>query len=495
MRYLTRLTAFAVAIGWALDAFPSIATAQDTAQQLDVLDLDAFDESDAPRLSSETPDIGADTVPQPEPPEAEVTRAKIRSEIMAANAAGFLVPENADLSRYPVETLRELETILADQPDPCLKAVETALFLNARHPPSLLEYGGKLTLEGLPKEMAKIWVLPDEGDLMVAVSKGWTNLAVSGFDIVSKSVRSYDAFLDAHMRAVIDRQASWTQEMVHQAIRADYDGDALQHARGRLDLIIEKNTNWMDRIEDTADKERAAAEKAFDEAIKDAKDLQAYALRKHEEKYGRLWHGVSAAVIAYNRIIATFKEAEKQAVTRRHAAVKRAYTAREQMLTIAMERMAEARVKNMALDRYAAPISRGECEKINTSTGHEMPLQSVEDMVIDKIKTLPKDRFETLMNDLDVTVPSGFYGCLCAAMAQGGVGGGWTIKEGTCYAVGVLGGLSEVDMSKGDSSAAWAGCLDRVRIPSADNPDGVRMQDVLIDRLREMPGKKIAGKG
>ena len=471
--------------------------AQSAPETVDVLDFGLPDTGNPAGVANDTATIGMDQPPEPEPEPADpfAIRNAVREELKAASESGLMVPQDIDVENYTVESLTELKGILDNQSDPCLKAVEAALFLDARHPPDFLTYAGKLTVEGLPKELAKIWIIPDEYNATNLLTKGFAKTVIGAFDVANKTLLSYEAFVDAHLRAVIDRRASWTQEMVHQAIRADYDGELLEHARGRLDLIVSKNADLIEQSDATYADELAKAEQAYATAIGDAKGRQRYDLAEHEKKWGRLWQDNNAAIIEYNRAINRYKKAESDAVRARYSVLEAAEAKRQRALAAAMEHIAEARVKREALDRYVAPISRGTCEEITAPANAALPLDAVKTAVVDQIKQLDQQKFDSLISELGAEVPGDFYGCLCARNANGGVGGGWTIDGGKCYSVGVLGGKGEVDMSGPGTKASWEGCLDKLQVPAADGSEGTPILDLLVDRLRQEPGRAIETAG
>lgn len=454
-------------------------------------------------------------------------------ELSGLRAEGYPKPDVANLYGYNTLTLEALSNRLKGIGDPCKKAVFAKLYLDANQ-----DEFTEMTAARIGAEILAIEKIPNKwkiADILLEKALGHTVPGLAQASIAEDVLAVIDVAQRYSQGSGAGWRGRWGLAAYESATGENWSAERIARERAdrqdEMEMLGEVIRALSDQMvldgqeiergylaRDTEIKSRARrqlAEIDADEAV-DGESHRRIAWQKANPEYaqpGGTWYRPGEVIEgrvpleeARQRYLAEapryYSEARQGVIlarTAEEAASIAQYktdlaimsSAFNKAISEKLARIAQLQAEAQALGKYAAPVNAGDCEKLRKPP-KPVPVDKFEAAVIDKIRKLDKARFEALMENAGVRVPDDFYRCLCAALAQGGVGGGWTIKEGACYSVGVLGGLSRVDMSGGDSAKAWQGCLDRVPVPWNGLPDGARMHDILIGRLRELPGRAIA---
>lgn len=457
------------------------------------------------------------------------------SELAELRKSGYPVPDDGHLNGYDTLTLEALAVKLKGIGDACEKAVLAKLTLDANQDNLGPHNAASLAAELL---WIKLWPNdPAKADKILKWTLGHTVPGLAQWAMAEDLKSAYDTVMDYADGTWAGWKGRWGLAVYERSRTEGWSPDQIsQEARTRREDLTEMQDD-VDRTLAQFEAESAEREAAFQSEVQalDARlvelieridrDEAAQAEEKLRMAQVRDRTFEPPGLAAYpesqrrddpdldNRLREQYLDAvlkDPKAWYEAQRADMRSRTAQQKALmqfehdarmallakgyndalSNLLDEMIELRAEMDALETYAAPVASGKCEDLR-KTG-PIPLETVETLVIDRISSLATDRFEAVMTSIGVSVPTDFYACLCKSIANGGVGGGWRLDGGTCYGVGVLGGTWKVDMT-GGSSSAWEACLQKVSVPAEGKPDGVPMQTLLVGKLRDLPGRLIAG--
>ena len=380
----------------------------------------------APQMSDPTPQLGD--------PAAE-RRVDLNVQLDGARKQGFVLPADPDLSAYSDQTLTELQGRMAAQSDPCRKALEMALYLDAHIDEA--QWLERLKAIDNPVEMfgrmlRKAYVAEGLGD--DALGKLAEKFPQMGYvDKGLKVVETLPLINEHNIGSVAVREGGWTYDIW--ARSQGWDAAKIKEVQGSL--LAQRGTSAVRITELTAALQRAEAEAeaAHSARLKaaakvqqdglDALEVQARTLAWADDN--PVWSTRRAALLnAYKAVeYESLKQLEKQTL----AALERFETE-----TRAEElKVAQAEVQFAALSNYVLPAARGECDKIGKSgildavapAAAPAPAEDTrtpEEKIVGSIVALPHDKLIPTLAALGVPTSEEFLNCLCHSAGYGSPG-------------------------------------------------------------------------
>lgn len=352
--------------------------------------------------------------------------AGLGKRIETAQAESYLLPRVTDVSEYSDNTLWQLEQRLRTIADPCVAAVEMALFLDARR----FETSLSASLEAyespgvMALEIVHAWVVPDKvgqgtsilDDLFAAGGQVFSPIgklknAADTWTIFQNhfvgSVESesgkwaYEAWRDAQGKGLtpeemVIRQRALQEESATHLAEVEAAKESLDAEMMRVDLA-----HGQAQLEIEARYE-AAVEKIRFEAGGNA-------LRLEEPAFViKLANAKNAYTAEWGAELASYEEAQRQVIKtqseRMHAA----------LMTIS-----RLQVQRQTLQKIAVPVADNDCEGIGKLPE---PVLKSGATPLEEIIALPHDRLLRVLKVLGVNTSDDFLNCLCRTAAYGSSG-------------------------------------------------------------------------
>ena len=349
-------------------------------------------------------------------------RDTVAAQLREAREKGYAMPKVADPWAYSAETLQEVATRLKTVKDPCLSALETALYLDSRRAETSIEAAlEKVENPGvMALEIAAEWILPDGVGVSTSLLDylfkvddhfgpiGTLTDAVDSWHIMKRhfvgtvesesGVWAYkawreasdkkwtDADLKAQHKARVDLSASLLAEI--EAAKAGLDDQMmrvdLSHGQARLD-IEKRHADAVDAIRREAGGNRFRLEEpAFVAKLANAKNV---------------------FVRAWGEELQRYQDAQNKVIAEHTGKVARA-----------LKDIARLQVEQATLKKYVTHVVRGECEQ----TGKPLlPAMAGKASPLNPILGLDHDRLKQVLEVLGVQPPKAFLNCLCAKAGWG----------------------------------------------------------------------------
>jgi len=372
----------------------------------------------------------SDPTPQLSDPAAEL-RIDLNVQLEGARTQGFVLPADPDLSAYSNQTLTELQGRMGAQSDPCRKALEMALYLDAHVDEA--QWQERLKAIDNPVEMfgrmlRKAYVAEGLGD--DALGKLAQQFPQMGYvDKGLKVVETLPLINEHNIGSVAVREGGWTYDIW--ARSQGWDEAKIKEVQGSL--LTQRVTSAARITELSAALERAEAEAEAAHSARlqaaarvqqdglDALEVQARTLAWADDN--PVWASRRADLLnAYKSVeYESLKQLEKQTL----AALERFETE-----TRAEElKVAQAEVQFAALSNYVLPAARGDCDKIGKSgildaaaPASAEDTRTPEAKIVGSIIALPHDKLMPTLAALGVTPSEDFLNCLCHSAGYGSSG-------------------------------------------------------------------------
>lgn len=352
--------------------------------------------------------------------------AGLGKRIETAKAESYLLPKVADVSKYSDNTLWQLEQRLRTIPDPCLAAVEMALFLDSRR----FETSLSASLEAydspgvMALEIIHAWVVPDGvgvgtsvlDDLFSTTGKVFSPIgkltdAAETWTIFQKhfvgTVESesgkwaYEAWRDAQGKGlnpeqIVTRERALQQQSATHLAEVEAAKESLDAEMMRVDLA-----HGQARLEIEA-RYNAAVEKIRFEAGGNA-------LRLEEPAFAiKLANAKNTYTAEWGRELARYEEAQRQVIK-----------AQSERMRAALMTIAKLQVQRETLQKVAQPVADNDCEGIGKAPE---PVLKSGIAPLSEIITLPHDRLMRVLKVLKVSTSGDFLNCLCRSARYGSMG-------------------------------------------------------------------------
>lgn len=361
-------------------------------------------------------------------------RNRVQEVIKTARPLGYIIPEFARVVDYPDETILELDDILKEQSDACLRAAETAVFLDAHSHQANLSTALRETYEtGIAGEIFNIWVLPadyipDEYAIAGKALELLKHTSLSSYvDIIStvnNVASTYEAVVTSNAKALAARRGVWVQEIVHRSIVGAWDENLIVRNQGRLDDTIKRQTARLIASNQKTDRVVREAEMASIKNIKYAKLRYEADLRiaRHRVEDNPIAQRSLGHKVAIEKLERQLKQETDAAIARRDADINAALALRDFEMSESLQLIAKACVQQDALSRYSLPIARGQCETIRKKGVVEKAIPCEKGDVLCKLTRLPHDRLMSTLKALGVEPSQGFLNCVCRTAGYGSPG-------------------------------------------------------------------------
>jgi len=354
-----------------------------------------------------------------------------------------------DLSAYSDGTMIEMNAALDPEADPCVTAVQAALFLDAH----LVETGLWEKMQSIDRpletaaQIAMIWVLPDvfgvtaDGLDILAFRKA--SPVFKALSIGSNALDSHEVLMKNNIGSVEQRQAIWTQEIVQNSIRNGWNEQIISDRRKYLQGKTLEYVGALAELDTTTE---AAMTKTETQYQADLAEIERWEQAQYDAlrvKYNvkQIWPDTAAVELEAVKTEVTSKG--QAARNKRHLNLTEIAKAYDTNATGILQDIAKAQTQQDALVRYARPIARNECESI-TKTGSlpKVPfLPSDLDTPYDRdakdetrltaILALPHDQLIATLDTLGIWPEDKFLSCVCHAAGYGSSGTSQFYHPGT----------------------------------------------------------------
>jgi len=369
--------------------------------------------------------LGALLVAVPLTAQADL-RSDLQKDMRDLALRGYVTPENADLSTYPQETLESLKTLTAGQSDPCLRAVQSALFLDAHIRETGLEQAwDEMWDQKLPQELAGIWIMPDgfsaAGNLAEFTTLKWLPGLVGDASLVANLVKTYDTLINHNAKAVLASREVWVQEIVQTGFDQNRDEDTVLRGQAQLRDKIERQSAVIDHTQERARDAIALVERTYSEGLDAAE-------RAHENSVDALrveadnnQHTLDTPAMRERRanIDLALTQATQALLWDRKAGLDAALAAREYSMSLALQAIAKARVQHDALERYTLPIARKNCAEITKTGAPSKAIPCAPEDTLCHLTRLPHDQLMATMAQVGAKPSEAFMTCLCRTAGYG----------------------------------------------------------------------------
>lgn len=349
-------------------------------------------------------------------------RNTVAAQLRQARDKGYAMPKVADPWAYGAETLQEVESRLKTAKNPCLSALETALYLDSRRAETSvgaalekIENPGIMALE-----IAAEWVLPDG----VGVSTSLLDylFKVDGhfgpIGTLTDAVDSWKIMKRHFVGTVESESGGWAYAAWREASDKKWtDADLKAQHKARVDLSasllaeievakegLDDQMMWVDLSHGQA---RLDIEKRHADAV-DAIRMEAggNALRLEEPAFvTKLANAKNVFAREWGEELQRYQDAQNKVIADHTGKVARA-----------LKDIARLQVEQATLKKYVVHVLRGECEQT------DQPLQpSAEEKAspLNPILGLAHDRLKRVLGALRIEPPKAFMNCLCAKAGWG----------------------------------------------------------------------------
>lgn len=354
-----------------------------------------------------------------------------------------------DLSAYSDGTMIEMNAALNPEADPCITAVQAALFLDAH----LVETGLWEKMQSIDRpletaaQIAMIWVLPDvfgvtaDGLDILAFRKA--SPVFKALSIGANALDSHEVLMKNNIGSVEQRQAIWTQEIVQNSIKNGWNeqiiSDRRQYLQGKT-LEYVGNLAELDTTTETA-MTKAEAQYQADLAKIDQWEQAQYDALRVKYNVRQIWPDTAAVDL---QTVKTEVTAKGQAArNKRHLKLTEIATAYDTTATGILQDIARSQTQQDALVRYARPIARNECETIQKTgplpkvpflpSGLDTPYDrdAKDDARLTAILALPHDQLIATLDTLGIWPDDRLLSCVCRAAGYGSSGTSQFYHPGT----------------------------------------------------------------
>lgn|GEM_PF-3205057 len=378
--------------------------------------------------------------------EARVDLDLLLSKVKAKAPIAATVP---DLSAYSDATMIEMNATLDPEADPCVTAVQSALFLDAH----LVETGLWEKIQSIDRpletlaQIGMIWALPDvygvTGDGLDILAFRKASPVFKALSIGTNALQSHEVLMKNTIGSVEQRQAIWTQEIVQNSIKNGWNEQIISDRRKYLAGKTQDYVGALAELDKTTEAAMTKAETQYEAdlaAIETWEKAQYDALQLNYN-VTRIWPDTAAVDL---QAVKTEVVSKGQAArNKRHLKLTEIATAYDTKATALLQDIAKAQTQQDALVRYARPIALKECESI-TKTGllPKVPLlpsdldppydRDAKDAArLTAILALPHDQLMATLDALGIWPDDAFLSCVCRAAGYGSSGTSQVYHPGT----------------------------------------------------------------
>ncbi|MDP4034275.1 MAG: hypothetical protein Q8P60_15780 [Pseudorhodobacter sp.] len=430
----------------------------------------------------------------------------LEKRIEIARAEAYPLPKVVDISAYSDASLWKLEQRMRETPDPCVAAVEMALFLDSRR----FETSYSANMEGIEApwvmalEIVATWVVPDGVGVGTSVLD---DLLATGKKVFSPIARFDDALdtweiAQRHFVGSIERESGgwaydawreaqdkgWTEEEIVARARA-----LAEQSAAPLEAVHaakESLETEMMRVDLAHGDARLKIEARHEAAIEKIRtEAGGNALRLEEPAFAiKLANAKVAFTNEWGAELARYEDAQRKVIA-----------AHGTRINNALMSVAKLQVQRQALQRYARPVADNDCEGIGKPP--EPALKSG-GTPLEAIIALPHDRLLRVLKVLGVSTSPEFLNCLCRLAEYGKSGTqqfyhpdtwGTYDKRYSCQHPGdacIVAGYGCLRHPLPSDSEIWERCA-----VAAVSDGGVPLTKAITDAVAERARRKTASQG
>lgn len=352
--------------------------------------------------------------------------AGLGKRIETAQAKSYLLPRVTDVTQYSDNTLWQLEQRLRTISDPCVAAVEMALFLDSRR----FETSLSASLEAYerPGEMAleivHAWVVPDGVGVGTSVLDDLFSTAGAVFrpiGTLKDAADTWNIFQNHFVGSVESESGKWAYEAWRDAQGRGLTPDQLM---ARQIALQEESATHLAEIEAakaSLDAEMMRVDLAHGQARLDIEARHAAAVEKI-----RLEAGGNALRLEEPAFVIKLAAAKNEFTAQWGAELFRYEEAQRQVIKTQSDRMHAAlmrisrlQVQRETLQKIAQPVADNDCEGIGKPPE---PVLKSGVAPLEEIIALPHDRLLRVLKVLGVSTSDDFLNCLCRSAGYGSPG-------------------------------------------------------------------------
>lgn len=352
--------------------------------------------------------------------------AGLGKRIETAEAESYLLPKVTDVSNYSDNTLWQLEQRLRTISDPCVAAVEMALFLDSRRFETSLSAG--LEAYDSPGVMAleiiHTWVVPDGIGVGTSILDDLFSTAGNAFspiDTLTDAAETWTIFQNHFVGSVESESGKWaydewrdaqgkglTPEQIATRQRALQDESATHLAE--VEAAKESLDAEMMRVDLAHGQAQLAIEARYDAAVEKIRfEAGGNALRLEEPAFmNKLANAKNVFTSEWGAELARYEEAQRQVIK-----------TQSERMHAALMMISRLQVQRETLQKIALPVADNDCKGIG-----KLPEPALKSGTtpLEEIIALPHDRLLRVLKVLGVSTSDDFLNCLCRAAAYGSSG-------------------------------------------------------------------------
>lgn len=352
--------------------------------------------------------------------------AGLGKRIENAQKNSYPVPRVTDVSAYSENTLWQLEQRLRTIPDPCMAAVETALFLDSRR----FETSLSAALEAYDQpglmalEIVHAWVVPDGVDLGTFSLDELFATGGKVFGPISKLADAADTwaiFQNHFVGSFESERGKWAYEAWREAQDKGLTPDDIL-ARQRVlqdesavhlaevEAAKESLDDEMMRVDLAHGQARMKIEARYEAAVDKIRfEAGGNTMRLEEPAFvSKLANAKNAFTAEWGAELGRYEKAQRQVISTQSA-----------RMHAALMRVSRLQVQRETLQKIALPVADNDCAGIGKPP--EDVLKS-DTAAVGEVIALPHDRLLRVLGVLGVSTSDDFLNCLCRSAAYGSIG-------------------------------------------------------------------------
>lgn len=352
--------------------------------------------------------------------------AGLGKRIKTAQAETYLLPKVTDVSAYSDNTLWQLEQRLRDIPDPCVAAVEMALFLDSRR----FETSLSASLEAyespgvMALEIVRTWVVPDGIGVGTSILDDLFETGGKAFSPIGKLKNAADTwtiFQNHFVGSVESESGKWAYEAWRDAQGKGLSPEeivtrqrALQDESATHLSEVEATKESLDvemmRVDIAHGQAQLEIEARYDAAIENIRfEAGGNALRLEESAFvTKLANAKNVFTSEWGAELARYEDAQRQVIKTQSA-----------RMHAALMKISRLQVERETLQKIAQPVAYNDCDGIGKPPE---PLLKSGATPLEEIIALPHDRLLRVLKVLGVSASDDFLNCLCRAAGYGSSG-------------------------------------------------------------------------
>ena len=346
-----------------------------------------------------------------------------------AREKNYLRPRVSDLSAYSQPTIDRVKERVAQIDDPCIAAVEMALFLDMRRN----ETGVEALMEEvenpwmLALDIAAAWGTPDKPEIGARVIDGllWQGAKrFSHLSTIDNLGKTADA-IDRHFTGTVaSRRGRWAYEIWRQAQDMGWS-DAEMVAMQR-DMVAESQASLalIHEAAESLDRKIVPVHLTHGQRMIEIE-------RRHQDRLDAIMVEAGGDRFRMDEPAFVLKRAdarnafvaEKQAELQRYQDHENQVIAEhDRRISAELAKIARLQIQREALERYARPVRAGDCAQV-TQKRKPRPVGPAQDRhddpVVSPILGLPNEQMLKSLAELGITPSEDYLSCVCRAAGYG----------------------------------------------------------------------------